>query len=134
MNAAIEILECGHPESPHSNFTRGYGTDSDGNRHCYKCCAKHDREQMLKDKRATLYLNIHKPAKVSCGDFGTRVTVAEISNWPGSLKIPVYRMSTGRHNFAGIRYDVWFKYAGKQWHGVTYGEDTQLCHCKVVKS
>jgi hypothetical protein len=35
---STELLECGHAESPHSDFTRGYGTRADGSRHCYACC------------------------------------------------------------------------------------------------
>lgn len=114
-----EILECGHPESPHGNFTRGWGRDETGKRFCYECCAKQDREYMQAHGRITLYLD-QKTWKVT--------------NWPGSLAYKVIAHSKGRHNWAGVRYDVWFlDEQGHKWHGVQYGNYTQLCHCKRVK-
>ena len=61
-------LDCGHDESPHSDFTRGYGTDTDGRKHCYACCQRQDQESMQRDGRITAYLS---------GD-GTQIT-----GWPG---------------------------------------------------
>lgn len=54
-------------------------------------------------------------------------------NWPGSLEFRCWTR-TGNHNIARTRYDVWFYGPdGYIWYGVTYGEDTQLCHCKRTK-
>jgi hypothetical protein len=42
--------------------------------------------------------------------------------------------TTGRHNIAGVRYDVWFRGPdGHVWWGVQYGDMTQICHCKRTK-
>ena len=113
----MEILDCGHPESEHSEFTRGYGTTADGKRHCYTCCADQDRSAMVRDGKIVLYL-----------------TEKGVTNWPGSLVFPVVHKRKGRHNMAGTRYDVWFTGPeGRNWHGVQYGENTQLCHCRRVK-
>lgn len=123
MSNAIEILECGHPESPHSNFTRGYGIDSDGKRHCYACCAAVDRAYMQDHGRITLYLVKHKE-----DDYYW------ITNWPGSLQYKAFFVKYGRHNWAGERVDVWFRdEQGATWHGTQYGKFTQLCHCKRLK-
>jgi hypothetical protein len=116
----IELLECGHPESEHPDFTRGYGVDNEGHRSCYECCAKRDRQQMHDEGRIALYLDR------SAGKW-------TVSNWPGSLKITPSYVKRGRHNIAGSRYDVWFRFERRNWHGVTYGEMTQICHCRAVR-
>lgn len=99
----------------------GYGYDSDHNPICYECCGKRDRAHMLKEGRITLYLTTDRH-----GD-------CRVSNWPNTLSFKGgYKV--GRHNFSGKRYDVWFHGPeGTKWHGVTYGDNTQLCHCKRLK-
>lgn len=122
------LLDCGHFPSPHSDFTTGYGEDNEGKKHCYECCAKRDREQMIRDGKTTLYLTQTR-------DNGTDYPKPEVSNWPGSLRFGVYYLKTGRHNMAGKRYDAYFVGPDKStWHGVTYGDNTQICHCKRVKA
>jgi hypothetical protein len=122
----IERLECGHPESPHSDFTRGYGTNDKGERHCYACCAERDKKQMREAGKIALYLTTKQDTGGNYGD-------AKITNWPGSLEFKG-RYHKGRHNIAGSRYDVWFTFEGTNWHGVTYGDNTQICHCKRTKN
>lgn len=117
---APRVLDCGHEPSPHSDFTTGYGEDSQGKRYCYDCCAERDKTQMRNDGRATLYLSQDN------GNF-------TITNWPGSLKLSPYHVRKGRHNIAGTRYDAWFSFDGQPWHGTQYGENTQLIHCKRIK-
>ena len=108
---------CGHQFTPTEN-TPGYGLDANGVKYCYACCAERDIADMRNTGRATLYL-----------------TNAGISNWPGSLKIKVGYRKSGRHNFAGTRTDVWFTGPDKaNWHGVQYGENTEIVHCRRVKS
>lgn len=112
----MTILDCGHEPSPHLSFTTGYGVDRSGRKHCYECCAKRDVADMVSTGRATLYLSN-----------------GEVSNWPGSLKFRAH-VRKGRHNIARTRYDAWFTGPdGKQWHGVQYGDNTQICHCKRLK-
>lgn len=100
----------------------GYGCFGKSNRKvCYECCAKRDIAQMSRDGKTTMYFT-HKSGEQSY-----------VGNWPGSLKIDC-RVRVGNHNMAGRRYDVWFTGPdGKKWHGVTYGDNTQLCHCKRMK-
>ena len=121
--ATQEVLECGHPASAHVPSTsglvprHGYGIDPEGNRHCYACCAVQDAQQMQADGKITLYL-------------GT----GEVTNWPGSLRLKVNYQRKGRHNLAGVRYDVWFTGPdGDNWHGVQYGNMTQLVHCTRIR-
>lgn len=88
---------------------------------CYECCGAADRASMLETGRATLYL--------------TRTDGAySVTNWPGTMRLAA-GVKVGRHNIAGRRYDAWFTGPdGKPWHGVTYGDNTQICHCKRLKS
>lgn len=121
-----EICDCGHPPSKCESFTTGYGTDSNGKTACYACCAENDIRHMVETGKTVLYLTIEN-------EF-TGHAKAEVTNWPGSLRFPVGYVRRGRHNIAGTRADVWFTGPdGKNWHGVMYGDMTQLCHCRRVK-
>jgi len=105
-------------ESPH---TTGYGT-FDGLKVCFDCCGKRDEKNMDETGKATLYLAKRGPYWY-------------VSNWPDTLKICINfpGVRKGRHNIAGVRYDVWFNFGGFRWHGTQYGDRTQLCHCKRTK-
>jgi len=120
MVTATEILECGHPPSAHSEHTTGFGVAKDGKRLCWECCATEDKEAMRATGRATLYLT---------GKDGGYT----VGNWPGALKIHVQEFRKGHHNMAGVRYDVWFLFEGTPWHGIQYGDMTQIVHCRKVK-
>ena len=129
---AIKLLDCGHEPSPHSECTTGYGQDKNGKTFCYACCAENDRKAMIETGKAVLYLSKTRDAK----DFGDGIDRSEwsITNWPGSLFFPVCEPRKSRHNIARWRYDAWFKGPdGFVWHGVQYGDNTQLCHCKRTK-
>jgi hypothetical protein len=71
--------------------------------------------------RATLYLA------------STKERNPDITNWPGTLRFRAFAVLKGRHNIAGTRYDVYFRVNGAEWHGVQYGENTQILHCKRTK-
>lgn len=113
--------------NPDSFGTAGYGEDEHGRRYCFACCAVRDLASMAETGRATLYLT-GKP-----GEY-------RITNWPDSLSFIPYKARIGRHNMAGKRYDVWFSGPGElpslsaEWHGVSYGDNTQICHCKRKES
>lgn len=115
-------LDCGHMESPHSPITRGYGTDNNGKKLCYECCAEGDKQTMKETGKATLYFT----QRAGNGK-------AYVTNWPGSLSIPCAYVKKGRHNIARIRYDYWFAFEGYWWHGYTVGNNTQIAHCKRTK-
>lgn len=112
----MELLDCGHEPSAHSEITTGYGIDSDDKKHCYGCCALKDKERMKQEGKITLYL-----------------VKNEVTNWTGSLRFPVTYQKRGNHNIAGVRYDVWFWVDGEKWHGIQYGDNTQICRCKRIR-
>jgi hypothetical protein len=56
-----------------------------------------------------------------------------IVNYNNSVVFNNIWVKKGKHNFAGTRYDAWFVFEGYWWHGVNYGENSQLIHCKKTK-
>lgn len=114
-------LDCGHAPSAHGTYSTCYGTTPDGRRHCYECCSAKERADMVERGKACLYL--------VKGDSGY-----EITDWPGTLRFRARHVRKGRHNIARVRYDAWFFGPdGFVWHGASYGDMTQLIHCKRTK-
>ena len=108
------------------------GKFKEGELRCYECCAEIDKKQMIETGKITLYLSGKKhqnaDSKVFAQDY------YEISNWPGSLKFTAYLFKEGKHNIARKRFDVWFQGPDRYlWHGIQYGDNTQICHCKRTK-
>lgn len=95
----------------------GYGTDKQDNMFCYPCGAIRSANDLEREGKGVLYLSGRK-----------------VGDWTGELSIPVHRVAKGSHNLAGTRYDVWFRFRGTEWHGVQYGDNTQICHVRRVKS
>jgi hypothetical protein len=112
--------DCGQVKPVQTNGGTGYGVRRDGGLVCYDCCAVADRARMDQTGRAVLYLSKGADGRYAVG------------NWPGTLNLPAH-VRKGRHNIAGSRYDAWFTFGGAQWHGVNYGENTQVCHCRRLK-
>jgi hypothetical protein len=116
---------CGKECIP-SRYTGGYGIAAEGaplgkpgDKLCFPCCAKGDKLTMAATGKIVLYLDQQE---------------SKVTNWPGSLTFPC-RIKAGRHNLARVRYDVWFKdQDGNPWHGVQCGDNSQLVHCKRIKS
>ena len=98
----------------------GYGLNSDNEKICFACCAIEDEEYMRTHNHITLYLT------KTDGHY-------HVSNWPGSLKLRALTL-TGRHNIARTRRDAWFIHEGRAWHGVQYGSNSDLCHCRKLKA
>lgn len=123
---ATTILGCGHVPSPCESFTTGYGTDESGARHCYACCAEHDRARMIESGRATLYLT--RPNASTDPE-----PTWKVSNWPDSLSFPARNVCKGSHRcFAGFvrRMDADFDGPdGFVWHAIVRG-DMDLARCK----
>ena len=118
---------------------RLYGSRQDGSILCDACCGETDREDMVRTGRAMLYLTI-PPKGEARSTYGLKGEFRRysdgsvyLSNWPGTLRFNLGAVKKGRHNIAGVRYDVWFTGPdGKEWHGVQYGGMTQICHCRRV--
>jgi len=118
---------CGRNMPNPANITTGYGLDRDNMKVCYPCCAGVDRAAMIERGRAALYLTWSR------SDNGYTAPLW-VANWPGSLRFEVFDYSTGRHNIAGSRVDVWFIGPdGAVWWGVQYGKNSDIVHCKRTK-
>lgn len=78
-----ELLDCGHKESPHSDITRGWGTDAEGKRHCYECCHAADLALMRETGHIMGYLSSDEHT---------------VSNWPG---LPLMRITQLHYSSAG---------------------------------
>lgn len=103
----------------------GYATTGSGKRICYECAGKRETKEISKKPTGSkhiFYLTKHDGKYV-------------VSNWPGTIKYPVYASKTGSHNIAGSRIDVWFKdHDGQNWHGVQMGGWNEILHAKKVKN
>lgn len=129
--ASFDCTNCGerHTFNDRSGgVSTGYARGHDGNMFCYGCCGLMDAFAMGWTGKATLYLSGHDVAGMKGnGDY-------HVGNWPGTIRIKA-GVSKGRHNIARVRYDARFKGPdGANWHGVTYGDMTQICHCKRLKA
>lgn len=113
---------CKHNKRHVSNLTTGYGTNSEGKKTCFECCGKQDEQALMSlpiGGKYILYL---------CKG----VDGYTVANWPATF----WRTATvrkGRHNIARTRYDVWFQVGDAKFHGVQYGEWTQICHVRRIK-
>ena len=133
MAREFTCVDCGKTKPVTKPGATGYvirATDNNLNKLagkiCFACCAINDWQVMQAkghSKNLPLYLSSNNNGRW------------EVSNWPGTLRFKVAEYRQGRHNWAGTRTDVWFiDRAGRQWHGVQIGENTQVCHCKRLKS
>jgi len=102
-------------------ITPEYGIDNHGHKICFVCCGKIDMKRF-------------KTAKVGDKDYlYYNHETNTISNFPGTFKIAGGCHTHGKHNIARTRIDIWFKVGDTHFHGVQYGENTQILHTKCVK-
>jgi len=111
---------CRQEKEVKDDVGTGYATNDKGEKICYTCCARIELDFLIEHKKGILYLVQQDNRTV-------------LQNWPGSLTINVSSMRKGKHNIARTRYDVWFSIDKTNWHGVQYGETTQICHVKQLK-
>lgn len=120
----FRCARCGQDKAVQHSGGTGYGYGFEGKLKdrpiCYACCGDLDAERMEADGKATMYLV-------------KRAGAYFVTNWPGTLAIRA-GVRVGRHNMAGRRYDAWFTWRGRNWHGVTYGDNTQICHVRRTKA
>ena len=131
-----KVQELGAPNETGTTIATGYGYDEAGRVICYECCGKRDLALMIETGHAVLYLS-RDPASYQGKQYQRSGWVYghhTLSNWPGTLNIDCTQLTIGHHNWAGRRFDVWFTGPdGAPWHGVQYGDNTQICHCRRVK-
>lgn len=117
-NETFKCVNCGLTKPVMPDGGTGYGIDEHGNKTCYDCIGRAD----LFELRAA------KPGDKFTFYFDGK----NVMNWPGSFKQPVTRVHVGKHNIAGKRYDFYFFVNRKPFHGVTYGDNTQIAHVKRI--
>lgn len=114
--------DCGEKKVHTDSFTTGYGVGPNGEKVCYACCGKRDSAEMTERGRAVLYLTVREGKPV-------------VTNWPGTLTLPVRYSRKGCHNIAGVREDVYFTGPdGREWWGVCIGRNTQICRVRRLKA
>lgn len=137
MTTKLEIKEpptCAHCGVSMDHWGM-WGQGTDAVRLCYECCAARELADMHSNGRAVLY---YTATEESPEQVGSRKEYGTVGNWTGELSYRVMRMKVGGHNIAGRRYDVWFRvplagwWGWEEWHGTTYGDNTQLCHCRRI--
>ena len=109
--------------SDNSSCGTGYGRDANNNKVCYACCGERDKQYMRDHNKMTLYFSMPSDKRL-----------AKVSNWPESLVWENVSYTVGGHNWGLNRYDCWFWFEGFEWHGVCYGDNTQILHCKKTKN
>lgn len=107
-------------ETPEGGGGTGYAVDSKGNQICYACCAINDGKE----------LDNLQPGQKVCHYWNGK----HITNWPGTLCITPTSTTTGRHNIAGVRTDIYFTYNSKSFHAVQYGYNSQIAHIKTYSN
>ena len=133
--ASVTCDRC-HAVCVPTDCTTGYGTDpTTGAKHCFQCCGDMDRAALTRDGKGTLYLIRDESRTLpSVGGLQPPRQAWKLTNWPGTLSIPLHAAPRkSRHNIAGARYDVSFHFEGSDWHGVQYGENTQICRVRRMK-
>jgi hypothetical protein len=141
---AFTCARCGQVKPIQKEGGTGYaympvGIGNDEWPVCYACCGEIDAEWMDTHDRISLYLT-HDETHEQDTRLRKPSLPAKVSNWPGTLSYPVKQMKCGKHNIAAYRIDVWFYRQRKDnpaitevWHGVQYGECTQIVHCRKLK-
>lgn len=120
----IYCTKCGKECTP-EGISAGYGVIPEtGEKVCFVCCGELNKQQLLNAKpgdKFCMYLT------------GNSTFGYYVSNWPGSFKVRVFPRKGG-HNLAGVRYDFWFFYGNHRFHGVRYGDNTEIAYIRFLKN
>lgn len=139
--ATFRCADCGEavPLNMTGSGGSGYATDSDRTRFtCYPCAGERESAFLVEHGRGMLYLCRDVPAGEPARQYRTAGTMESgyyLTDWPGTFRLPVSYGRIGRHNMAGRRFDVRFTGPdGREWRGTSYGDNTQICHVRRLKS
>ncbi len=119
MTHNFKCSQCGQDKTHDSEFSTGYGYDKDNNKICFACCGLNDAKELTElpiGKKTVQYWD------------GKNIT-----NWPSSLVIKPSYTTKGRHNIAGSREDIYFKFNGFNFHATQYGNNSQIAHIRKTK-
>lgn len=107
---------------------------------CYKCASADEVAFMKSTGRTALYLTYDSPCNnPQHTGSGTNLTASDykVGDWPGLLSIRPTGVRKSKTFIPRVgyrpRYDVWFVFDGYYWHGVKYGDMTDIVHCKRTK-
>lgn len=111
------LCDCGHMESDHESYTRGYATDRDGKTLCLPCAHERNLADMHRDGIVFGYVNRG---------------FTEITSWPGGSLLHITDHWEINKPFGWGKHDGFMSsdyYAvtavddhGKVWHGSGHGE------------
>lgn len=121
MKHEFVCSQCKESKTHEDDLTTGYGTNVAGDKICFSCCGLNDAkelEELHPKQKICLYLDTKEK---------------KLTNWPGTLSIPLAYIREGKHNIAGKRFDTWFKFRGSEYHAVQYGTNTQIAHIRRLK-
>ena len=133
-----------HPLTPLGATGYAYlnASDEDRRKVCYTCAADLDRALMDERGEITLHLDglislrmnpervIQKQASGQASPGGK----ISVSNWCGSLSYSVELVRVGNGGMSKIRRDIYFTdHKGRVWHGVQFGNKSELVYCKRMK-
>lgn len=117
--STFHCCQCKQDKPLQTEGGTGYGYNQQRETICYECCGKNDEKELNE---------MPIGAKTIQYFDGTHVV-----NWPGTLKIKPRYQRTGKHNIARIRIDFWFTFNGNNFHGVRYGDNTEIAHIRKIK-
>lgn len=122
----------------HNLLNGNYGISIHGKRRkykCYACCVETEKAFMRKNGKTMLYLSQEQKATpIQRLPYRMEADTCKVTDFTGGLSITPTSVKASFHNIAGKRYDAWFIFEGYFWHGVTYGDNTQILHCKKTKT
>jgi len=119
MTTEFDCHQCGQHKIHESNISTGYGRNDKDEKICFACCGLNDEKNLIelkKGEKICLFFN-----------------GIEIINWPSTLKITPTYIRKGRHNIAGTRQDVYFVFRGLNFHGIQYGNNSEIIHIRKIK-
>jgi len=113
---------CKEHKKHESDITTGHATNKAGDKICFDCVKQIDLDSLV---------NLKKGEKI-CFYLVKEGDKYKVTNWPGTMVLNVDYVRKGKHNMAISRYDIWFTLERHLFHGVQYGENTQVCHIKKL--
>jgi len=138
MSDTFKCSGCGETKAINQSGGTGYAICADKRKICYTCCGEIDRKAIETGTHATLYLvkrgGEKRENKTNDPTLSRSPNAWVVCNWPGTMEFKVQTYKHGSHNIAKTRTDCWFQdHTGKAWWGVSYGENTQIIHCRKLK-
>ncbi len=115
-------VDCGEEKIHVDSLTTGYGIDKQGAQGLLLLLREADSADMSATGRAVLYLTEEGPEG------------AVVSNWPGLRSFGSVTSAWVLTTLPVGAVDVWFTDSdGREWHGINYGHNSQLCHCRRLR-